>query len=316
MTQPFISVVIPTYNREACLLDTVRSLLKQDYTLFEIVVIDQSDVVSDAKKNLIREAGNRLRYFHIQERGRSLAKNYGILVSKGDIVLFCDDDILTEPHFLQTHAAIYGKDPAIAAASCRLVEEGDPGGEIPVPLKITFFGKLVNKPYSTWSGYVTSLNGGNMSFKRKALNEIGFFEEAFDGTSMVEEPDMAYRILKRGYRIYFDASTTVQHFPQKNGNLAYMRSKREEWFYYFFYNLFVFYAKYGRKAALPFVFAYSVLVCTKHILKYKMPVTSYGRMLKGAFKGIKAGLSLYREQQTNPYFCPYRQEKSSITEMR
>ena len=316
MTQPYISVIIPTYNREECLLESVRSLLNQHYNSFEIVVIDQSNIISDAKRKLIAEAGIRLRYYHIQERGRSLAKNYGILVSKGDILLFCDDDILTEPHFLQTHAAIYEKDPTIAAASCRLVEEGDPDKYIEVPLKTTFYGKLVNKPYSTWSGYVSSLNGGNMSFKLKVLNEIGFFDEAFDGTSMVEEPDMAYRILNRGYRIYFDATTTVKHFPQKNGNLEYMRSKRDEWFYYFFYNLFLFYTKYGRKATLPFVFAYSMLVCTKHIVKYRMSLKNYSYMMKGIFRGIKAGLNLYHEQQTNLYFCPCRQMKSAISEIR
>jgi glycosyltransferase involved in cell wall biosynthesis len=315
MTHPFISIIIPTYNREICLVETVRSLLKQNYAAFEIVIIDQSEIISEAKKKLIGEAGIRLRFYHIKERGRSLAKNYGILVSKGDIVLFCDDDILLEPHFLQTHAAIYAKDPTIAAASCRVVEEGDPSINIAVPLKITCYGKLVNKPYSKWSGYVSSLNGGNMSFKYKVLKEIGFFEEAFDGTSMVEEPDMAYRIIKRGYRIYFDASTTVQHFPQKNGNLAYMRSKRDEWFYYFFYNLFLFYTKYGRMTTLPFVFTYSILVCTKHVVKYKMSVTFYARMMNGVFKGIKEGLRLYRQQKMNPYFCPYRQEKYTITEM-
>lgn len=315
MNQPLISVVIPTYNREGCLLDTIHSLLFQNYPSFEIIVIDQSEIISDAKKTLIKKAGNKLRYFHIKERGRSLAKNYGILVSRGDLVLFCDDDILTEPHFLETHAAIYSKDPQIAAASCRLVEEGDSAEKIVEPLKITFYGKLVNKPYSTWSGYVSSLNGGNMSFKRSALNEIGFFEEAFDGTSMVEEPDMAYRLLCRNYKLYFDASTTVKHFPQKNGNLAYMRSKREEWFYYFFYNLFMFYAKYGRRTTLPFVFIYSLLVCTKHILKYRMPFSGYSRMMQGAFRGAKAGLSLYKEQKMNPYFCPNRNKKAHITEL-
>lgn len=312
----FISVIIPTYQREACLLDTIHSLLNQSYPDFEIIVIDQSESISENKISLINQNRKQLRYFHIQEKGRSLAKNYGILQAKGDLILFCDDDILTEPTFLQTHAAIYQKDSQIAAASCRLVEEGDPTISIPEPLKITAYGKLVNKPYSTWSGYVTSLNGGNMSFTKKALDEIGFFEEAFDGTSMVEEPDMAYRLIKRGYRIYFDASTTVQHFPQKNGNLAYMRSKREEWFYYFFFNLFLFYAKYGRKLLLPLVFAYSLLVCTKHVLIHKMPLSSYGRMIRGARKGAKTGLHLYESQKTNPYFCSYRNPKTSIHELK
>ena len=312
----FVSVIIPTYNREQCLLDTISCLLHQDHPLYEIIVIDQSDVISEQKKTLIKNNTDKIRFFHINERGRSLAKNYGILQAKGDLVLFCDDDILIEPNFLSTHVAIYSKDPQIGAASCRLVEESDPTVAVAIPLRTTAYGKLVNKPYSTSSGYVTSLNGGNMSFKHDVLTKIGFFEEAFEGTSMVEEPDMAYRIVRSGYKLYFDASITVKHFPQINGNIAYMKAKRAEWFYYYFFNLLIFFTKYNRLINLPLVFIYTILLCTKHILLHKMSVKSYLVMLKGFFGGIKKGSSLYALQKQNKYFTPYRIPKQTINEFK
>lgn len=312
----FVSVVIPTFNREQCLIDTIHCMLKQQFGTFEIIVIDQSDVISEEKKKLIRDHPNKIRFFHINERGRSLAKNYGIMQAKGDLVLFCDDDILVESNFLSTHVAIYSKDPHIGAASCRLVEEGDPTVAVAIPLKTTSYGKLVNKPYSTRSGYVTSLNGGNMSFKREVLDKIGFFEEAFEGTSMVEEPDMAYRIVQLGYKLYFDASVTVKHFPQINGNIAYMKAKRAEWFYYYFFNLLIFFTKYNRLINLPLVFVYTILLCTKHILLHKMSLKSYGVMLKGFFNGINKGLNLYRIQKQNKYYSPYRIPKQNIHELK
>lgn len=312
----FVSVIIPTYNREQCLIDTINCLLDQKHYSYEIIIIDQSDQISDQKKELIKNNPDKIRFFHINERGRSLAKNYGILQAKGDLILFCDDDILVESHFLSTHAAIYSKDNHIAAASCRLVEEGDPSIPVEVPLRTTIYGKLVNKPYSTCSGYVTSLNGGNMSFRREILEKIGFFEESFEGTSMVEEPDMAYRIVRSGYKLYFDASITVKHFPQINGNIAYMKTKRAEWFYYYFLNLLIFFTKYNRLINLPLVFIYTLLLCTKHILLYKMTLKSYLVMLKGFFNGIKKGLNLYRSQKHNKYFTPYRLPKQSIHELK
>lgn len=312
----FVSIIIPTYNREQCLIDTINCLLDQKHNSYEIIIIDQSDVISEEKRSLIKTNPDRIRFFHINERGRSLAKNYGILQAKGDLILFCDDDILVEPEFLNTHVAIYSKDKQIAAASCRLVEEGDPTIPVAVPLRTTSYGKLVNKPYSTSSGYVTSLNGGNMSFKREILEKIGFFEEAFEGTSMVEEPDMAYRIVQQGYKLYFDTSITVKHFPQINGNIAYMKTKRAEWFYYYFFNLLTFFTKYNRLINLPLVFIYTVLLCTKHILLYKMSLKSYLVMLKGFFGGIKKGLSLYRSQKQNKYYTPYRIQKQTIHEIK
>lgn len=313
MSKPFISVIIPTYNREKCLLDTIHSLLQQNYSDFEIIVIDQSEVVSEEKKQIIAKHKEKLRYFLISDRGRSLAKNYGILQAKGDLILFCDDDILVEAGFLDTHANIYTIDPLIAAASCRLVEAGDPENEaVQSPLRTTAYGKLVNKPWSTMSGYVSSLNGGNMSFKKEILEKVGFFEEYFEGTSMVEEPDIAYRIIQSGFRVYFCAGTTVQHFPQHNGNVAYMKEKRAEWFYYYFYNLVMFYAKYKRAFNLPIVFLYAILVCTKHIILHKMALSSYGKMWKGYFGGLKKGKMIYETEKASPHFSHYRSPKQNI----
>ncbi|MBP9068760.1 MAG: glycosyltransferase family 2 protein [Bacteroidia bacterium] len=312
---PFISVIIPTYNREKCLLDTLHSILQQTYPQFEIIVIDQSEIISEEKKHLIKKEPVKIRYFQTEDRGRSLAKNYGILQAKGDLILFCDDDILVDAGFLETHVNIYKIDPLIAAASCRLVEEGDPSRAVESPLRTTVYGKLVNKPWSTTSSYVSSLNGGNMSFKKEVLSKVGFFEEYFEGTSMVEEPDVAYRVIKSGYKIYFCADTTVKHFPQYNGNVAYMKEKRAEWFYFYFYNLLIFYTKYKRSINLPIVFVYTLLVCTKHIIIHKMPLSSYGKMFRGFFGGIKKGNEIYEVEKASPYFSNYRLPKQKIKQV-
>ena len=75
---PFISVIIPTYNREKCLLDTLHSILQQTYPQFEIIVIDQSEIISEEKNHLIKKEPEKIRYFQTEDRERSLAKNYVI----------------------------------------------------------------------------------------------------------------------------------------------------------------------------------------------------------------------------------------------
>jgi GT2 family glycosyltransferase len=155
-----------------------------------------------------------------------------------------------------------------------------------------------------------------MSFRREIIEKIGFFEEGFEGTSMVEEPDMAYRMVKLGYKLYFEASITVKHFPQINGNIAYMKTKRAEWFYFYFFNLLIFFTKYNRLLNLPLVFIYTILLCTKHILLYKMSLKSYLVMLKGFFNGIKKGRGLYNSQKQNKYYTPYRIPKQTLHELQ
>lgn len=303
-----VSVVIPTYNRDKCIIDLLNCLFRQDYNNFEILVIDQSDNLSKEKQELISRNVDILKYFKINERGRSLAKNYGILLASGDIILFCDDDIIVPENFISTHARTLS-DPGIAACSCRLVEEGQPAIRIRKPLRTTFYGRLINKPFSTQSGFVTSLNGGNMSFKKEVLNRVGFFEEYFTGTSMVEEPDIAYRIVKSGYKLYFNASITVFHYPQFNGNIAEMSGKRADWFYHYFYNLCIFFLKYRRMWNMVFLFAYTLTLSVKQVVRHGLRMQDYTRMLNGFFQGIKRGLEVANLSTENKYYTPVRSEK-------
>lgn len=310
MNDAKVSVIIPTYNREKCIIDLVHCLFRQDYPHFEIVIVDQSEVLSEEKMELIRQHPGLIKYYKIAERGRSLAKNYGILFATGDIILFCDDDIIVPDNFLTTHVNIY-KNSAIAAASCRLVEEGQPAVSISKPLRTTFYGRLVNKPYSTWSGFVTSLNGGNMSFRKDVLDKVGFFEESFIGTSMVEEPDIAYRIVNSGYKIYFDASITVQHYPQFNGNIAEIQGKRADWFFYYFFNLCIFFQKYGRNVNMIFVFIYCLTLSAKHVIQHGLTLKDYRRMVSGYFKGVEQGLKVSKLPTPGKYYTPVRIQKKN-----
>ncbi|MCA4895451.1 MAG: glycosyltransferase [Cytophagales bacterium] len=309
-----VSVVIPTYKRDKCLIDLLNCLFIQDYWNLEILVVDQSEFLSNEKQLLIKQYPEKLKYYQIAERGRSLAKNYGITFSSGDIILFCDDDIIVPSNFVSTHVDTY-KDKSIGAVSCRLVEDGQPAISVKRPLRTTAFGRLINIPYSTESCYVTSLNGGNMSFRKEVLDQVGFFEEYFSGTSMVEEPDIAYRIIQIGYKIYFNASITVMHYPQHNGNIAEMKNKRADWFYFYFYNLSIFYLKYKRYTNMILVLFYCLLLSIKHSVKYKLSGTDYLKMISGYFKGFKRGVEISKLSFSRKYYTPIRLGKKGYSSL-
>jgi GT2 family glycosyltransferase len=286
--------------------------MEQDYPLYEVIVIDQSEKLSDRKREFIVHNAGKVKYFQTSQKGRSSAKNQGILQAIGDVVLFCDDDILPPSNLLSTHAKNHANKSLVGGVCCRLIEKGQPEAFVTVPLRTTFYGRLVNKAFSTSSGYVTSLNGGNMSIRRSVINQCGFFEEAFDGTSMVEEPDYAFRILKNGHRIFFDASCTVMHYPQKDGNIASIESNRARWFRSYFHNLAIYFIKYGRFWNLPFVFLYCLSLSGKHIVQHSMRITDYFAMVGGFFSGIRKGFQLYSHDRTKPFFTDCRSHKQLL----
>lgn len=86
-----ISVVIPTYNRYSFLEKAVKSVLKQSLKDFELIVVD--DGSEDGTRKLIQSfPDERIRYFYQGNRGVSVARNKGIVESKGDLIAFLDSD--------------------------------------------------------------------------------------------------------------------------------------------------------------------------------------------------------------------------------
>jgi glycosyltransferase involved in cell wall biosynthesis len=87
---PQVSVIIPTYNRAGCLREAVDSVLSQELSGFELIVVD--DGSTDATPQLLREYGGSLRVLRQENRGVSAARNAGIAASRGELIAFLDSD--------------------------------------------------------------------------------------------------------------------------------------------------------------------------------------------------------------------------------
>jgi len=97
---PFFSVVVPTYNRAQLIIHTLRSLLAQTFTDFEIIIVDDgSSDHTDAVVAGIKDP--RLSYYKKENGERGAARNYGIARAKGRYVTFVDSDDQLYPHALQ-----------------------------------------------------------------------------------------------------------------------------------------------------------------------------------------------------------------------
>lgn len=90
-SQPFFSVIIPTYNRRDFLEKAVRSVLSQTCGDFELIIVD--DGSCDGTKDLIGSFhDNRLKYVFQSNRGVSSARNRGLEIALGRFVAFLDSD--------------------------------------------------------------------------------------------------------------------------------------------------------------------------------------------------------------------------------
>src|SRR3954462_15159876 len=99
--QPLVSVLIPAYNAERWIADTLASALAQTWPRVEIVVVD--DGSTDATLAIARRfASPSVEIVSQRNQGAAAARNRALAVSQGDYVQWLDADDLLAPHKLKT----------------------------------------------------------------------------------------------------------------------------------------------------------------------------------------------------------------------
>ena len=97
---PFFTVIIPLYNKENFIENTLRSVLNQRFTNFEVIIVN--DGSTDNSEEKVREFNdNRIKYFYQINQGVSVARNLGILMANSNFITFIDADDYWFPEFLQ-----------------------------------------------------------------------------------------------------------------------------------------------------------------------------------------------------------------------
>ena len=109
---PEISVIISTYNRAAMVTEAVESVLAQEMTDFELIVVD--DGSTDETEERLSGFGSPLKYYQQENAGVSAARNRGLVLSTAPLVAFLDSDDLWLPaklrvqyNYMTEHPEVY-----------------------------------------------------------------------------------------------------------------------------------------------------------------------------------------------------------------
>jgi glycosyltransferase involved in cell wall biosynthesis len=115
MRRPKISIVIPAYNAESTIIETIESVQKQTFSDFEIIIIDDgsTDNTVEVIKNI---HDRRIQVISYEHRGVSAARNQGISYANGELIAFLDADDLWTPDKLELQLAALEKYPEAGVA--------------------------------------------------------------------------------------------------------------------------------------------------------------------------------------------------------
>lgn len=91
MNLPLVSVIIPCYQSEKTLNDTIKDVFSQTYSNIEIICVN--DGSTDSTPDILNNYRSKIIYINQKNSGAPSARNNGFSISKGEFILFCDDDV-------------------------------------------------------------------------------------------------------------------------------------------------------------------------------------------------------------------------------
>ena len=131
--EPFFSIIIPTYNRAFILPDTIKSIINQTFTDWEVLIID--DGSKDNTKEIIEDISkkqNKVKYHYQVNSERSVARNYGASLAIGQYLLFLDsDDFFKEDHLQNIYKEIILRKKPVALFFTDILYFSEKGVEKP-----------------------------------------------------------------------------------------------------------------------------------------------------------------------------------------
>jgi glycosyltransferase involved in cell wall biosynthesis len=216
------TVLVPSYNRLPSVLELLERLERQDYPDFDVLVVEQSTTASPedrARLDAVAAANPRIRIERRPPLGVGGARNAGMALASGEVVLIIDDDDLpATDDWISRHMKNYADPACIAVHGGERRADGGGAFERRFP-RIAHRLAMSYSPFGTPMAFpgvkrrkegCAYLRGGNSSIRRAwALDAGGWVDECGNGQ---EEHDFSFRLRKRmrpGQYIAFDPTAQI-----------------------------------------------------------------------------------------------------------
>jgi glycosyltransferase involved in cell wall biosynthesis len=206
--KPYLSIIIPTYNRAEKLEKTLEYLHTQSLSLesYEIIVVN--DGSTDQTEELLKKwtaKSSVVHALHQKNAGQGVARNHGLKKAEGEVVLFIGDDIYATENFLLSHVRFHQDHPEENAACLGITEWEEPS--TPFMNWLTHGGpqfaydKLKSGQEASFWFFYTS----NLSLKTSLLIKESF-DEDFKG--------YGWEDIELGYRLHKNADLKLIYTPE------------------------------------------------------------------------------------------------------
>jgi GT2 family glycosyltransferase len=211
-----VSIIISNYNGKEYLENCFSSLVRLNYSNYEIILID-----NNSKDGSIEYTNNNYPQIKVIQNTENLgfaeANNIGYKNARGNYILFLNNDTTIDPNFLSILVEEIKKDKCIGGVQPKILQMDNPkklnyvGGFLTSTGILYHFGcgKDADNPRYNQKLWIFSLIGAAMLFKREVLEKVGLFDK--DYFAYFEETDLCHRIWLAGYKILYVPQAIIYH---------------------------------------------------------------------------------------------------------
>jgi len=199
-----ISVVMPAYNSEKTIGQAIESVLKQDYKIDEIIVVD------DGSKDKTAEIASRypIKLIKKQNGGEASALNIGAKQSQGDFIAIIESDVIIPPNWLSLLIKEF-KDPQVYGVGA-LLEVANPENLIS---KLSGY-ELEYRYLKIKEKFVPHITSANTLYKKEVFDKVGYYDESLINACL--DADLNSRLINQGYKLVLLKNIKVKHFWKTN----------------------------------------------------------------------------------------------------
>lgn len=216
-----ISVLVPAYNEEKTIEDTINSIFEIDYPIEEVIAIN--DGSTDRTKEIIQRLLKKypkLKLLDKKNSGKGSSLNHGIKMAKGELIVVVDADSYPAKDSFKKMVGYFDEEK-VGAATCVIV----PRNKNTLLEKMQFIEYNVIAFTRKLLEYVDGIYvtpGPLAMYRKTALEKIGGFDE----NNLTEDIELTWRIIHAGYERKMCLSTYVTTTAPNKWKLWYRQRRR------------------------------------------------------------------------------------------
>lgn len=241
---PLVSVIIPAYNEEIGLVNTVKTILLSEYKNLEVIVVNDGSTDKSHERmtkfarewrSQVRKSGRtdiKLKYSYKENGGKGRALNHALRRASGDIIITIDADCAILPQTIGNFVKPFA-DPTVSAAVGN-VKIGNLDTVVGVVQYLEFLFSFYFKKAESVMGTIYIIGGAAGAFRRDVFRELG----KYNHSNITEDIELSVRIQQAGKKIvYADDALVYTEGASTVASLAKQRTRwKRGWFQTFYQN--------------------------------------------------------------------------------